>query len=155
MEKNNPLAKFGQILLGLVIIAVLVFAANNIGKLGRPNNNRPDNADMEINKTLSAMASKFNETAPFMIDENTRFDNMIALPGNVLQGNFTAINMTKDEIDPDYFENELKPMVINQIQTNPDMQNFRKHSNVTIRYYYKDKNGVFIAKIEVTPDNYE
>ncbi|MDR3227527.1 MAG: hypothetical protein LBT56_07650 [Prevotellaceae bacterium] len=147
-EQKNKLAEIGKAVLGLVIIVALAY--NFLHQ--RQDRQQDKNQDI-IEEQLVITASKYNEKAPFMIDENTRFDNMIALPGRVLQYNFTAINMTKDEIEPNYFENEMKPIMINQIRTNPD-ETFRKHK-VTLRFYYKDKDGVFVSKIEVTPEMYE
>ncbi|MDR3287506.1 MAG: hypothetical protein LBT27_08690 [Prevotellaceae bacterium] len=148
MDKNNPFIKFGQILLGLVIIALLVFAASNIGKFGKTNNH-----DAEVNKTITDMIKKYNDNAPFMISEGIRFENITALPNRILQYNLSFINMTVDEININNFESEI-PVIINQIRTNPDMEYFRKNK-MSLQYSYKDKDGVFVTNIDITPDMYE
>jgi hypothetical protein len=50
-------------------------------------------------------------------------------------------------------ENNLRPILINGVKTNPDMK-INRDNNTTMGYYYKDKNGEFLFKILVTPDLY-
>ena len=39
-------------------------------------------------------------------------------------------------------------------KTNPNMKDY-KNNKVTMSYNYRDKNGVFTLKINVTPEMYE
>ncbi|MDR2065306.1 MAG: hypothetical protein LBP85_06335 [Prevotellaceae bacterium] len=50
------------------------------------------------------MVNKYNETAPFMLDEDIRLDSMIALPDKTLESNLTFVNFSIDEIDIKAFE---------------------------------------------------
>jgi hypothetical protein len=44
--------------------------------------------------------------------------------------------------------------MINTTRTNPGLKIFRDHKT-TMAYSYKDKNGVFVLKINITPDKYK
>lgn len=89
-----------------------------------------------------------------MIDNATRLDNVIALLDNVFQYNFTLVSMTKDSININELKGYLEPSIINFVKTNPDMQTMRDNK-VTINYYYKDKEGVYLFTISVKPEQYE
>ena len=88
-----------------------------------------------------------------MVDKDTRLDNAVALPGNVFQYNYTLINLNKDEVNPDTVKKYIEPAIINGVRTNPDLKIYRDNKT-TMTYSYRDKNGVFILKIPVTPEMY-
>lgn len=98
-------------------------------------------------------ASEINKSCPIMVDQETRLDNAVALPENIFQYNYTLVNMEKGAIDVAQLENSLKPTLISNVKTNPDMK-INRDNKTTMGYYYKDKNGEFLFKILVTPDLY-
>ena len=106
-----------------------------------------------FDKQLLAVASEFNKSCPIMVDSETRLDNTIGGPGKSFAYNYTLINYSKDELDMDYLESTLRPSILNNIKTNPDMAEFRKNK-VEFKYVYKDKNGIFITNITIKPDEY-
>ena|SRR5688572_23902767 len=107
-----------------------------------------------FDKAMMEAASELNKSCPLMVDQDTRLDNAAAMPGNVFQYNYTLVNYDQSEIVPDTLKKYLEPGIINTIRTNPDMKIYRDN-NVTIAYQYKDKNGVFLLKILVKPDQYK
>lgn len=48
----------------------------------------------------------------------------------------------------------MEPIVLNFVKTNPQMKMLRDN-NLTLNYFYKDKNGVYLFQIPVTPDQYK
>lgn len=102
---------------------------------------------------MMTAASEINKSCPIMIDSETRLDNAISLPNNVFQYNYTLINMLKKNIDIKSIKNQLEPSVINFVKTNPDME-IQRNNKTTINYYYKDKSGVYLFTISVSPDKY-
>ncbi len=106
-----------------------------------------------FDESMMKVASTLNESCPIMVDQETRLDNVMALPENVFQYNYTLINYVKDSINVDVFKQNLQPQIFNTVKTNPDMKIYRDNKT-TIAYSYKDKNGVFITKISVTSDQY-
>lgn len=107
-----------------------------------------------FDKKMMAAASELNKSLPMMVDQETRLDNAIALPENVFQYNYTLVNLTKDEIDLEVFTAYMKPQITNNVKTNPDLKFFRDNQ-VTMGYFYKDKNGEFVAKFAVSKKDYK
>ena len=105
-------------------------------------------------KVMVEASSEINKTCPLMVDQNTRLDNTMATPDNVLIYNYTLVNVEKQDIDIDEMKNFIEPNVINNMKTHPDMELYRDN-RTTMTYNYKDKNGVFILKINVSPEKYE
>jgi hypothetical protein len=104
-------------------------------------------------KALAAAASELNKTCPMMVDKDTRFDNAIALPNNVFQYNYTLVNATKDMVDTMQAQSILEPIMINYVRSNPEMSIQREHKT-TLSYYYKDKEGVYLFSIIISPEKY-
>ena len=103
---------------------------------------------------MMAAASELNKSCPMMVDQDTRLDNAIALPENVFQYNYTLVNLTKDELDLEKFTAYMEPQITNNVKPNPDLKIY-KDNQVTMKYYYKDKNGEFVAKFEVANKDYK
>lgn len=106
-----------------------------------------------FDKMLMKVADELNANCPVMVDSETRLDNAFAMPGNVFQYNYTLINLVKDSINIQDFEEYMKPRIVSNAKTNPDLQLFRDNK-VTMNYYYKDMNGIFVSKISISPDQY-
>jgi hypothetical protein len=106
-----------------------------------------------FDKAMMEAASELNKTCPIMVDQDTRLDNALALPENIFQYNYTLVNLDKSEVNVDTVKKYVEPGLINNVKTNPDLKVYRDNK-VTMAYNYRDKNGVFVLKINVTPDLY-
>ena len=98
-------------------------------------------------------ANEINKACPIMVDQLTRLDNTVALSGNVFQYNYTLITMNKDSVDINLLQTSLEPLIINNIKTNPDLK-IPRDNKTTMVYHYKDRNGIFLFKITVKPEQY-
>jgi hypothetical protein len=112
------------------------------------------NSSMALNAKLMIVAEEVNKACPVVVDKETRLDNAVALPENTFQYNYTLVNVEKSDIDTVGFKATMDPLILNQLKTNPQMKFFRDNK-VTMNYLYKDKNGVFVSLISVSPDEYE
>ena len=106
-------------------------------------------------------ASEINASCPIMVDQDTRLDNTIALPGNTFQYNYTLMHFAPInnsdidlELELEKFRKVFENQILINVKTNPDLKFFRDNE-VTMNYYYKDKKGNFITKIIITPDQYK
>lgn len=106
-----------------------------------------------FDEALTQTATALNKTCPMMVDEYTRLDNGVALPDRTFQYNYTLVKNTIEEINAADIES-MEGQFANTIKTSPDMKYFRDN-DVTINYNYADKNGVFITKISITPEEYK
>jgi len=107
-----------------------------------------------FNKQLKNIANEINKTCPIVVDQYTRLDNVSVLPNKVLQYNYTLINISKDEVNMDTVDKYIKPTILNSVKTDPSMKYQREHE-ITLSYHYRDKNGNFVMKYDVTPSMYK
>lgn len=105
-------------------------------------------------KQLVNVANELNKTCPFMVDAETRLDNSIVLPNKTLQYNYTLVNIEVENVDVPEIEAYLKPNILNNVKTNPDLALYRDN-NATLAYSYKDKNAKYITKLMITPEMYK
>jgi len=108
----------------------------------------------ELDRAMMEMASEINKSCPVMIDADTRLDNTVALPDNIFQYHYTLVNVEKATADTSGMKNYLDESITNQVRTNPQMK-FQRDHRTTMNYYYKDKDGLFLFLISVTPEEYE
>ena len=108
----------------------------------------------KIDQVMMQFASEVNKSCPITIDAETRLDNAVALPGNIFLYNYTLINMEKGKVDTLSIKSRLVPNIENFVKSSPQMKVVRD-AKVTIVYYYKDKNSVYLFQVPVTPQQYE
>jgi hypothetical protein len=144
MEQPDGKGKRNKILgtiVGIVVFGLAYVAAQQFFK------------SPSFDKALMEAAGELNKSCPFMVDQDTRLDNAMALPRNIFQYNYTLVNLDKSDVNIDTVKKYFEPVLINNVKTNPDLKLYRDNK-VTMAYNYKDKNGVFVLKINITPDVY-
>lgn len=102
---------------------------------------------------LETASTNINKMCPVMVDRETRLDNVTIVGDNVMQFNYTLVNLSADQIDVNAAKMEIEPVVLNQVRTNPQMESLRA-IKATIKYSYNDKAGKFLFSIKVTPEDY-
>jgi hypothetical protein len=133
----------GIISLGLILVLLKSFIV-------KEHKDIPIKTDLDF---LIFLVNDLNKYCPYMVDGETRIDNMTALPPNTIQFNYTLVNWVKDSLNIDELYKGLEPGVLNGCKTSPDLKVFRDEK-VTMNYYIRDKEGVFLFRIVVTPDDY-
>jgi hypothetical protein len=141
-EDKNKRKKIIGTVVGIVAFGLSYFAVQQV--ILKP---------ATFDKAMMEAASELNKSCPIMVDQETRLDNALALPDNIFQYNYTLINLDKSEVNIDTVKKYIEPGIINNVKTNPDLKAYRDNK-VTMAYNYRDKNGVFVLKINVTPDLY-
>lgn len=106
-----------------------------------------------FNKAMTKIAAELNKETPLMVDAETRLDNVIVLPGNVFQYNYTILTAEVENVDVQGLKDYLEPIITNAVSTDPQMQ-FQRDYKTTMNYNYRDKNGRHMFLISVTPDKY-
>lgn len=106
-----------------------------------------------FDKQMTKVASEINANCPVMLDKDTQFDNAMSFPGNIFQYNYTLVNYEPGAVDTNALKAYLLPNIINNVKTNPDMKFMREHK-VIMAYYYKDKNGKYLFRLSVSPEQY-
>lgn len=109
--------------------------------------------DKSVELELVQVANELNKNAPMMVDQETRLDTTMAGPGKKLTYHYTLVNLTTEDIDIGELRAFMTTQIVNHVATHSDMQTLRDH-RVTFAYSYKDKNGVHLTTIQVTPKDY-
>ena len=104
----------------------------------------------DIDQTLMATASQINKGLPMMVDKETRLDNTMALPNKTIVYRYTLVNMNAADVKKDELLAAVRPQILNNYKTDPDMKSFRENG-VTMQYQYSDKNGTMITGFDVSP----
>ncbi len=107
-----------------------------------------------IDKQLSEIANEMNKTCPINVDESTTLKNVVALTNKTIQYNYVLVGITKAEVEIDTIKKYVFPGILQNVKTNPELKLFRDNK-VSLKYYYVDKNGEFIADYIVKPEMYE
>lgn len=101
---------------------------------------------------LVQTSKDLNARLPLNVDSDTRWDTTVPGPGKCLTYCYTLINVSKSEIDPGKVTAKIKPKLLLNYRTSPDMKLFREN-RVTLRFMFKDKLGETVTLIEVSPDD--
>ena len=133
---NRKLLIFGSILICAIIFIALKFFLFR--------NSSPDREVMRFVKDM-------NKHCPTMVDVETRLDKVNALADNRLQFDYTLIYRDKDSIAIGNLKQYMEPVILGKIKTSPTLNKYIQ-KDLTWIYSYNDKNGEFIFKITVTPD---
>lgn len=107
-----------------------------------------------IDEELVEFSNEFNKNCPMNVDQYTTLKNTVALPNKTLQYNYILEGMTKTEVNLDTVKKYVFPGILENVKTNPDMKLFRDNE-VTLNYYYMDKNGVFVTEYKIKPEMYK
>lgn len=142
MKKKLSLITILSIVVGLLV-------AFSIQHYVLPNLDAPS-----IDSQLMSFASEINKNCPFMVDSETRLDNTVAGNGKSIIYNYTLVNYSKEQVNLNLLNSNLKPKILNVIKTNPDMQ-YLRDNDISFEYYYKDKFGVYIISFKFGPMDYK
>lgn len=105
------------------------------------------------NPSVVAAAKKMNAMLPMQIDKITRWDSAIPGPGNRLTYMYTTIGVSLNEIDVSELRETIRPVLVNNYQTHPEMEAFRSQ-NIELHYHYRDQSGRSITTIVVSPKDF-
>jgi hypothetical protein len=142
-NKNDTKMRILFLLVGAIIATAAILGIRQFS-----------NAKPTIEKQLTVLANEVNKNCPVMIDEGTRFDNIVLMPGNIYQFRYTLINTGKERVDAEKLKTYVLPNVIENIQTSADLK-YQRDNKVTFSYYYKDMRGEYVVEFPVTSKQYE
>lgn len=107
--------------------------------------------DMEAE--LKEVALDLNKQTPMLIDEYVRLDSAGSKGKTNIIYYYTLFDMEKSEVDLDTMNKYIRPGIIENVKTHPDLKVFRDNK-ITMDYNYYDRNGDFVTEISVTPELY-
>lgn len=104
-------------------------------------------------KILQKTSAEVNKSCPIMVDEITRLDKT-ATKDKTLTYLYTLINVEENMSDFSDVKKEMNGQLIELVKNNPDLKALR-NLGITFIYSYKDKNGVSLFDITITPKQYK
>ena len=136
-SKKGTIVGFG---VGAVFFALFFFGAQQFFK--------PD-----LESELKEVVLELNKQTPMQIDEYMRLDSAASKGTTNLIYYYSLFDMDKSEVNLDTVNKYLRPGIIENVITNPDLKVFRDN-NITLDYIYYDKSGKFVTEISATPELY-
>jgi hypothetical protein len=112
------------------------------------------NKKSDFNKLLLEISNEVNEKLPIMVDSETKFDSTTVLTKKVFQYNYTAINISKNEIDTKKLKTQLYQNILDKIKTD-DRLKILRDNHVTFVYLYKDRDDYEILKLTYSKKDYK
>lgn len=104
-----------------------------------------------VDAELTKIASDLNKMLPMSVDGETKWESVGVEPGKTLIYRYRVVNYTKDHLfNEKAFTNLVRSRILSQYQNNVMMKDFRE-KGISLKYFYTDKNGEFLATILVGP----
>ena len=107
----------------------------------------------DLEAELKEVALELTRKSPMQIDRFTRLDSASSAGKTNLMYYYTLFDIDKSEVNLDTVNKYIRPGIIENVKTHPDLKVYRDN-NITLDYNYYDKNGNFVTEISVTPDLY-
>ena len=103
---------------------------------------------------LDDIVNDMNRKCPMMIDSETRLDKISVDDPSFLSYHYSLVNIEASRVDTHQFRLAMWPGLLSTIRLSPEMQKLREEE-VTIRYYYNDKNQEPISVFVFAPADYK
>jgi hypothetical protein len=135
----------------IIIIGVLL-VTNYILKLfiHEYYSEKPISTQLTVDDTLKQVADEINKKCPRRIDSITVLDGTTAAFNNTFAYNYT-INIDTTKYNVKILESLMTDYWQNNYKTNPAAEDF-KRMKTTLLYNYKDKQGNFLFRVEISPN---
>ncbi|TVL02877.1 hypothetical protein AYI82_20395 [Shewanella algae] len=137
------------------VIVVLAFAGigGQVGKeVGKaafsPSKPSEEEILAKLAEGFEVGAKKINESAPTMVDEETRMDGASAGPGALLTYHYTFTNYSSTDIDSGLIRANVLPVVKNSVCSNKDMKPSLQYGG-KYKYSYSGNDGVLISEFTI------
>ncbi len=115
------------------------------------------NKEKTIDDELKEAAAGMNKLGPQMMSDGIRLDSVSAQPGKIFKYNYTLTEDVKESVSPEEieaFKKQAKEGALAVVKTSPEIKEFRDN-NVTMTYFYYDKNGKPTMDFTIIPAEYK
>ena len=103
---------------------------------------------------VERLAGSINAKCPFMVDEITRMDSVNIFSDSTFQYNYTLIDQEISNIDVEGLFRFIQPRLMQTVVTSSNMEVQRAHG-LRMIFHYRDRNGEFVTKITIEPEDYQ
>jgi hypothetical protein len=143
-------------ILGIAVCALLQFFV--FDTLGQSFSEKMSSYSAEMNSAgnnvlLSTMVDQVNKSCPITLDAETRIDGAEVIASDKIQFNYTLTQKEQHEVDAANLQTRVQPILLENMKSNASFEVLR-NQKITVLFNYKDKNGVSLFKIVITPQQY-
>ena len=106
-----------------------------------------------VTDEMKNQVAEINRQLPQRIEEGVRLDS-VALKGEKTMGYYaTLFNFDSEEVEFD--ASAAKEAIVQNLRSNRQKMRFFIDNNITLHYYYYDKNKKVVTQIEIAPSLYK
>jgi hypothetical protein len=149
---QNPLTRY-VLTGGTTAMAFMLFIRISTSFLALLNAAGLSPGGQTVEEQLVSAAAEINKKCPYMLDDETRADSLASGPGKSITYYYTLVKRSASQLDIPRLQEQLRPAVVQNVQTNPTMEPLR-NLQVKFLYKYADKNGSPAFDLSVVPPDY-
>jgi len=140
-------------IIGLIVVLVFAGIGGQVGKeVGKAAFSPSKPTEKEIMATLAegfeVAAKRINDSAPTMVDEETRMDGASAGPGALLTYHYTFPNYSSSDIDSGLIQSNVLPSVKSGVCSSKEMKPSLQYGG-KYTYSYSGNDGVLIGEFTI------
>lgn len=107
----------------------------------------------KVERQLKQASDDLNGRLPLQMDTYSRLDSTTSVENHTFRYFYTLIDMEKAIVNLDTVNKYVRPEILRNARTNPNLKGFRDH-NIILDYVYYDKNGIYVTTITAKPEDY-
>lgn len=108
--------------------------------------------DKKIIEGFEKAAKEVNRTAPTMIDQDTRLDEVTVGPGARITYHYTYPKYSSKEIDSNWLQTNLRPVVIKNVCSNKKMKPSLQYGGIYV-FSYSGNDGIEITNFQISRED--
>ncbi|WBA10764.1 hypothetical protein [Salinivibrio kushneri] len=140
-------------IIGLIVVLVFSGIGGQVGKeVGKAAFSPSKPTEQEIMAKLAegfeVAAKQINDSAPTMVDEETRMDGASAGPGALLTYHYTFPNYASSDIDSGVIQSDVLPSVMSSVCSSKEMKPSLQYGG-KYTYSYSGNDGVLIDEFTI------
>lgn len=140
-EEKSKKRKITGTIVGMIVFALTYYGVQQLFK-------------KDLESELKSATLELNKQTPIKIDQYSRLDSASTIGKTNFIYYYTLIDIEKAEVNLDTVNKYIRPNIIQNVKSSPELKIFRDN-NITMDYKYYDKNGEFAIEISVTPQLYK
>ena len=141
-------------IIGLIIFLVFVGTGSQVGKeVGKaafspPSKPTEQEVIAKLAEGLEFAAKQINNSAPIMVDEETRMDGASVGPGVLVTYHHTFLNYSSSDIDSGLIQSNVLPTVRSNVCSSKEMKPSLQYG-AKYTYSYSGNDGVLIGEFTI------
>ena len=107
------------------------------------------------NGAVIRFVNEIDEASPYNIDDETVMEGALLLPDNKIKLDLTILIPLEDEVTIEIVKQLMDESLLTNFNNTPELKEICEKDSTSLIYSYKDKDGVALFDIEISPDDYD